>query len=488
MSGGEPSSLAVAVCDGDLARVEELLGRGDPMDRRDPEGRTPLMLALLAAQMDIARLLVERGADTNRHDHSGRYPLHVSLLRPDVGVTEMMLARGARPDLPDGQGVTPLHLAAACGRAPLVTRLMKQLAPLEARDETGATPLHMAALNDRPAATRALLRGEPDLRQPLGDGRTALFVAVEKGAHRVVELLMAAGADPEDHCRYGRTPLSLAYNKQDYQAVELMHGPGTRARIEAGLAAATEHAIPEDHCEELEARLDALRETIGPITNEPRFDVSRFLEVFDRVRLQQGHVLDFYHQRLDDPPPPGAPRLFPMDAEPYVFTRPEDQPHDEAGEIAADLYWRRPHLMKHLAFEPSPDGLLQWVIFRTAVTQFHLCWHSQYNDMQYILSPAGLERVLESLPLSRVEIKPYRRYTRQELEGGSPLAETARETLRALDLTPRVILAGDLGEVRALTFTKWGGFAWRHSHLRRPHHIDRVETEVVVGYNCGVRF
>lgn len=313
-------------------------------------------------------------------------------------------------------------------------------------------------------------------------------MAVEKGAHGVIELLVAARADPLAQARFGKTPLALAYSKQDYEAVELMEGPGARARIEAGLAAATEHLIPEAYCEELEQRLEMLRKSIGPITNEPRFNVNRFLEVFDKVRIEDGYMLDYYHTHLDREPHPKWGLRLDFEAEPYVFTRPVDQPHQEAAEIARDLYWNRPHLMKHLEFERTPEGLLQWVIFRTAVTQFHLHWHANYNDLKYIFSCAGLERVLESLPLARTKIQPSQQCSLEQLTRGAPFPQPDRDKLRALDLTPWIKVAGNLGEVRVFTFTEWGGFAWRHYHLRWPHHVDNATRAFVVEFDCGIQF
>ncbi len=261
----------------------------------------------------------------------------------------------------------------------------------------------------------------------MGDERTPLYVAVEKRAHRVIEHLMAAGARPQSHAKQRKTPLALAYSLKDYEAVELMEGPGTRTRIEADLASATEHTIPQDHCQGLEA----LRASIGPITNEPRFDVNRFLEVFDRVNIEPGHVLDYYHDHLDEPlelPATSAGgsrvprrrhdrlrnllgledvddarlrrRIRDPDAHPCVFSRPSDADRGHAAAMARDQYRHRSHLMEHLSFDRSPESLLQWVIFRTAVTQFHLCWHANYNDRQFILTPVGLERVLQTLPWS----------------------------------------------------------------------------------------
>jgi len=514
MSRAHPSPLAVAVCDGDRARVEALLDAGAPIDRRDHKGRGPLVLALLSSELDIARLLLERGADPNLHDARGRTPLNLSLERRDEVLAGALLDAGARPDLPDHKVRTPLHLAAAAGFSPLVTRLLKQRARPDARDLYGGTPLHHAAKNGRLAAARALLRGEPNLEARDDHQCTPLHLAVERGAQRVIELLVAAGADTRAYAHGSVSPVSMAYAQQDYQAVELMEGPGARTRIEAGLATATEHRIPAAYCEALDERLETLGRSIGPITEEPRFDVNRFLEVFDLVRLKPGFVLDYYHEHLDrrgppigrrsplkefirfddeedeDSPPPHPIRRLPdPDARPLVFTRAQDAPREEALEIACDLHDRRPHQLRHLSFERSPEGLLQWVVFRTAVTQFHLCWHANYNDRRFILTRASLERTLAELnPPKKEPPEPGTLGEYLEDLRPRPLPRLDRDRLRALDLAPWVKVAGNLGEVRVLTFSKWGGFTWRHHHLRWPHHVDRVEEEVAAAYDCGVMY
>jgi len=517
MNNPNPLPLAVAVCDGDIQRVEALLDENEPINKRDYKGRTALVLALLSMEMDIARLLLERGADPNLHDAKGRLPLNLALQLPDLELVEMLMDRGARLDAADRKGLAPLHLAAARGCAGIVARLMERGASLDARDGAGSTPLHLAAANNRLEATRALLLRKPELEIRNDAEQTPLLVAVKAGANGVVKLLLDQGADPHAHTRFGTTPLDLAYRERNYEVVGLIEGVEALERIDQGLAGATEHLISETYCEALERRLELLRENISH-TNRPRFNVNRFLEVFDKIRLEDDHVLDYYHNHLDEPLEspessdqeadgggeprrslrsfldlddlPDRPRRHVSDpnAQPYVFTRSMDADRAEALRRARDQYWRRSHLLEHLSYERSPEGLLQWVVFRTAITQFHLCWHANYNDLRFILSRDGLERVLKTIPAARTEIVPYRRYSLEQLSHGAPLTEPDRDKVRAVNLAPWIKVAGDLGEARVFTFTKWGGFAWRHYRLRWPHHVDRVKIECVAKYNCGIQY
>ena len=64
-----------AVDAGDIAAVRRLLDSGQPVDARDPDGRTALMHAVLRSDTRMVSLLVARGANPRAADKSGRTPL-----------------------------------------------------------------------------------------------------------------------------------------------------------------------------------------------------------------------------------------------------------------------------------------------------------------------------------------------------------------------------------------------------------------------------
>ena len=149
--------------------------------------------------------------------------------------------------------------------------------------------------------------------------------------------------------------------------------------------------------------------------------------------------------------------------------------------------------MDHIEFERSAEGFLQWAVFSVAVHQFHLCWHANYNDLRFLLTPAAVERTIAELTtITRETWGP--RHENESLHDAveaihrQALPHADRKKLRSHDPTPRVKYGGDLGEARVLTFTKWGGLAIRHVHLRWPNLVDRVKRESVVEYECGVQF
>ncbi len=78
-------------------------GKAD-VNLTDPENITPLLMAILNARFDTAKVLIEAGADVNRWDSWGRAPLYSAI---DYNTTP----RGGRPDRPSSDVTLPLEIA-----------------------------------------------------------------------------------------------------------------------------------------------------------------------------------------------------------------------------------------------------------------------------------------------------------------------------------------------------------------------------------------
>src|SRR6266567_5071322 len=63
--------LLSAARKGQAERVAEFLGKGAPLEAKDKNGRTPLMLAAQHGHAEVARLLLAKGAETGARDRQG---------------------------------------------------------------------------------------------------------------------------------------------------------------------------------------------------------------------------------------------------------------------------------------------------------------------------------------------------------------------------------------------------------------------------------
>jgi ankyrin repeat protein len=138
------SPLLVALKNESYAAAEALADlAGADVDRANPVGETPLMMAALKGRLDLCRKLIALGAKVNR---SGWTPLHYAASGEEIAVVELMLDSGAEIDSRSPNRTTPLMMAAGYGNSDMVPLLLKRGANAALRNDRQLTA-HDFALN-----------------------------------------------------------------------------------------------------------------------------------------------------------------------------------------------------------------------------------------------------------------------------------------------------------------------------------------------------
>jgi len=264
---GGLTPLLFAARQGCLECVDALVTAGAGIDVADPEGITPLNMAVLNMHFDTAAALIRRGANPNKWDLWGRAPLYsavdVNTLprggRPDMPALDattgeqvigMLLEAGANPNqqlkLPPPfrnvgndrgldrmltTGSTPLLRAAKALDTAAVKLLVSRGADLSLANSRGVSPTMAAAgfesvdadtrgiyttadVQQRAIATlTVLLAAGGDVNAKDTRGLTALHEAARWGWNDVVTFLVAHGADLNAADSRGNTPVDSAMGK-----------------------------------------------------------------------------------------------------------------------------------------------------------------------------------------------------------------------------------------------------------------------------------
>jgi ankyrin repeat protein len=237
--------------------VRALTDAGADLNLPDPDGLTPLMMAIVNANYDTAALMLERGADPNRADKSGRGALFFAVdmntlewlfsrpaPRPSgdldaVDMVKRLLDRGANPNAQITarpfilhhnatghpslvEGATPFMKAASTSDVVLMRVLIERGADpnISTRNHTTALMLaaglewrDIASLGSEDESIEAMkicLEHGADVDAFNDLGETALHGAAQRGADRIVQFLADQGALLDPKNKEGRTPLDEA--------------------------------------------------------------------------------------------------------------------------------------------------------------------------------------------------------------------------------------------------------------------------------------
>lgn len=153
--GSDP--LFAAIRAQNLPEVEALAIRGENLEIRGLEDRTPIIYAALLGNPDIIVILIRNRARVDHRDKLGNTALFYAASRGDLDSMQVLLEATAKPDLENRQGMTPMMTAASKGHVNAVQLLLDNRADATRRDYTGRTAMMWAEWNRRPNVV-ALLR------------------------------------------------------------------------------------------------------------------------------------------------------------------------------------------------------------------------------------------------------------------------------------------------------------------------------------------
>lgn len=216
------TALHDAVHNGDMAKVEYWLSKGEDVHAIDKHGRTPLCMAAESRRKDIAQLLIDHGADPN--DGSLAY----AVATEEIDIVQFLLSKGARP------GGDPLVQALEDEDYDLAKLLIEKGADvnpkgvdvtsgepgIEPYGTCGDTPLGIVTRTGNAAQAKLLIENKADVNLRCKYSYP-LCEAAQRGYTAIVELLLANGAKTDSQ-KSGKTAAELAEENGHKNIAELI--------------------------------------------------------------------------------------------------------------------------------------------------------------------------------------------------------------------------------------------------------------------------
>ena len=222
--------LQWAVYNGNVAEVSRLLRAGANVSLANNYGATPMSLAAEVGNADILKVLLEAGANADSPNQDGQTALMAVARTGNVEAAKLLLDHGASVDaIEKFGGQTALMWASARRHPEMMQFLISKGADVNARstdrnyqrhvqaegrpknlDSGGLTPLLYAARENCSACVEVLVKNKVDIDLPDPDGVSPLLVAAMNANWDVARQLILAGADVNQWDLFGEAPLYMS--------------------------------------------------------------------------------------------------------------------------------------------------------------------------------------------------------------------------------------------------------------------------------------
>ncbi|HKH75257.1 MAG TPA: ankyrin repeat domain-containing protein [Vicinamibacterales bacterium] len=222
--------LQWAVYNGDVTEAKRLLRAGADVTIANKYGASPMTLAAEVGNAEMLKVLLEAGANADSPNPDGQTALLAVARTGNVEAAQLLLDHGAVVDAKETfGGQTPLMWASARRHPAMMQLLIAKGADVNAistdrnyqrhvtaegrpknLDSGGFTPLLYAARENCAACVDVLLKNKADIDLPDPDGVSPLLLAIMNANWDVAQQLIQAGADVSQWDIFGETPLATA--------------------------------------------------------------------------------------------------------------------------------------------------------------------------------------------------------------------------------------------------------------------------------------
>lgn len=175
--------------------AQQLIKQGADIDAQTKAGDTALNLAAWNNRPAVAKLLLTAKANTTLPDTDGRTPLMTAVRAGNVDVVKMLAAYPKSIQLKDNEGWTALHFTSVGGsklaedvRYESAAVLLEKGANANSLNNQLVSPLHFAAMNNYPKLVKLFLKHKADPEIKHKFGRTAEQEAQRKDHWNIVAI------------------------------------------------------------------------------------------------------------------------------------------------------------------------------------------------------------------------------------------------------------------------------------------------------------
>ncbi len=202
--------LLNACREGHVEKAKFYESKGVSIHAVDPQGETPLHLAVRSRSVDVVRWLLRKGADKNKPNKHGQTPIHLAMQNTSLDILNLLAPELVR-QIPGGQ--VSVYDACRTGNIHVIHYFLTQGLDINADIGEGYTMLHLACKHNQEELVKWLLQCKPSLESLNKEKSMAsnpLTCAMDCRSLSILQMLKQAGANPRAEIPLLGNPLRYA--------------------------------------------------------------------------------------------------------------------------------------------------------------------------------------------------------------------------------------------------------------------------------------
>jgi ankyrin repeat protein len=199
------------------------------IDVKSERNWTPMHIAIVRGNSEVAISLLQMGADPNTRSVSDSLPAIVTAASiGDAKVVRALLQAGADPNLTSPTISSALFHSCISGSMDICTALLRAGARPSGAVGTCLPPLHAACVKRHSRIVQELIDHGADIHELNALGYSPIFTSIASGCVLCMASLCSAGADIDAPCR-GWTPLRFALYLSRAKCADMLRDLGARS-------------------------------------------------------------------------------------------------------------------------------------------------------------------------------------------------------------------------------------------------------------------
>lgn len=227
----EVDFLSTAVYCNHLKIVELLLKSGYDKNARVSGGYTPLIEAAFRNRVECVKLLLDNGADYTCRNYYDETPLDNASEYGNVECIKILVDRGSDINAVGGISMTALDHAAAKNKLESVKCLLSYDSVC---DITKTNSLHWALKKGNEDCAEFLINNGADIRAHYNTDLSSIHLAAQSNSLKMIELLLSRGLNVNAATLNGRKPLHCAVQYSKMESVVFLLENGAKVSCSSG--------------------------------------------------------------------------------------------------------------------------------------------------------------------------------------------------------------------------------------------------------------